>query len=73
MKDYEAAYLELLGRLRDVEAFHAPTKSFMGMTSGYCSGCDWVWPCPTIHLANGWDHNPCIDQAWCSHEGRPYR
>jgi hypothetical protein len=74
MKDYEAPYFDLLGRTQAVRAFHVRTRSSAGgLTGGYCAGCDWVWPCPTLHLLEGWDYDACIEAAWCSHEALPYR
>lgn len=60
--------MELLEEIADL---HSKTVTGDGGTDGYCSECQWLWPCKTYHIAKGYGsdaHNACVDANWCSHE-----
>lgn len=61
---------DVVNRLDAIIRLHCKTVGQGGVTTGYCSACDYVWPCPTVHLANGWgDFDDCFDEGWCDHVG----
>ena len=53
-------------KMASIRAIHAKTESVSGMTDGSCCECGWTWPCPTYHLAYGWDPDEDEDD-WCPH------
>lgn len=57
-------------KLSAIAEMHAKRIDPQGGTEGVCAECGLLWPCRTIHYANGWgDPQPCEDDGWCSHAG----
>lgn len=55
-----------------IVGLHQQVRDVGGMTSGYCAECSWQYPCPTVHLANGWGEiQECEEAGWCEHAGVP--
>lgn len=56
-------------RINMVAGLHGPTHSPGGAVTGYCSECQIQWPCPTYHIAVGWEYHDCEEKGWCEHAG----
>lgn len=57
-------------QLERIKNMHRKSEGEGGMTSGYCCECDYLWPCPTYHVAAGWgldSFHDCAEARWCSH------
>ncbi len=51
-------------------SYHEQTVATHGMTDGFCSDCDQLWPCQTLHSLNGWGSAAdCEEGGWCGHAG----
>jgi hypothetical protein len=51
-----------LARLARIAEQHGKAVDEHGGTSGYCTECNWSWPCPTRAWAVS-DRDPVLD-AW---------
>lgn len=62
--DHEAA-------LQRIRSLHVVTEAPGGAVTGYCCECASPWPCPTVHIANGWGdgEDDCYATGWCHHAG----
>ena len=59
-------------KLAIIANLHRQGEEAGGITSGFCTECGWQYPCPTVHLANGWGEvHDCEDAGWCQHAGVP--
>lgn len=49
--DAVAELLAMRDRMGKIASMHRKDVAAGGMTSGYCSECNWLWPCPTYDWA----------------------
>lgn len=57
-------------KLHLIASYHQKRVNENGMTDGCCEECDYLWPCRTVHIANGWGlGDECYDTGWCAHAG----
>lgn len=57
-------------KLHLIASYHQKRVNENGMTDGFCEECEYLWPCRTVHIANGWGlGDECYDTGWCSHAG----
>lgn len=56
-------------KMAAIRALHEQGVTDDGGVTGYCEECSIVWPCPTYHLAYGWDPDEDTDD-WCPHTRR---
>lgn len=53
-------------RLYRIEQLHQVGRTSISMTTGYCAGCEYRWPCRTVHLASGYEYEE-DEERWCPH------
>lgn len=59
-------------KLHLIHSLHTKTEGAGGTTDGICAECGTLWPCRTVHLANGWGlGDECYEAGWCEHARRP--
>lgn len=59
-------------KLHIIANLHQQGTEEGGIVTGFCTECSWQYPCPTVHVANGWGEiHDCENVGWCQHAGVP--